>query len=274
MKRLKILLLRLTSLFLLAYLCLIAVLFVMQRHLIYFPHDAVSGEERARLAGYRRIEAPSSDGLTLHAYFLPPRGKNPIVIFFHGNASHPAWTSYKTEKLRESGYGVLLASYRGYSGNPGYPDEQGLYADARAQLGWLDAQADWADNPRVYYGESLGSGVAVELALDKAPAALILEVPFYSLLETVERKIPYIPLLRLLLRDHYRSDLKIGRIGAPILFLLAGQDRVVGFEGGLKLSTLATMPKRVEIFPAGDHNTLYQFDAERRVMTFLKEMFP
>lgn len=253
-------------------------LFLKQRALLYHPSAAQPARdyfERMEQQGYGNITVPTSDGLSLHAYFKPPVGGKGIIVAFHGNASHPAYTATKfTGLAEEEGYGILLASYRGYADNPGSPKEKTFYADALSYVGWLDARPEYNENPRIYYGESLGSGVTVELATHKPPAAMILEAPFLSALDAAKRHFPFVLFIELLMLDQYRNDLKIEKINVPILFLLAWKDEVVSFDGGKQLSELANEPKRVEVFPYAFHNTIYNYDAAARVDDFLKEVLP
>ncbi len=259
----------------LAFVLPIAMLFGQQRMLLYFTDAATPARdyfERFDVLGFERISVPTKDGLSLNAFFKAPAVGKGIIIMFHGNASHPAYNLSKFDGLLSEGYGALLASYRGYADNPGHPTEQYLFSDAQSYLDWLNTRTEYAKSPRIYYGESLGSGVAVDLATRTPPAALILEAPFLSALDAAKRFYPYVPFMNILMLDQYRSDLKIKDIHVPVLFLLAWKDEVVGFDGGKKLSDMANEPKRVEVFPYAYHNSIYDFDAALRVSDFLKEV--
>ncbi len=251
-----------------------ATLFMQQRSLLYQPDAARPARdyiERLDAQGYGNITVETKDGLSLHTYFKPPEERKGIILVFHVNASHPVYSATKISSLIADGYGALLVSYRGYAGNPGRLTEKMLFSDGRSYIDWLDERPEYKENPRIYYGASLGSGVAVELAIHKPPAALILETPFLSALDAALLHYPYVLFIETLMLDQYRNDLKIQKINVPTLFLLAWKDEVVGFEGGKKLSELANEPKRVEVFPYAYHNSIYDFDAAERVADFLKE---
>lgn len=259
---------------LLAFLLPLAMLFSQQRSLLYFPGAMPVRDALEKLASFEKIAVPTEDGLVLQAYFKAPQAGKGVILLFHGNASHPAYAREKMDGLVNQGYGVLLATYRGYAGNPSSPTEKMLFSDARSYLAWLSTRTEYAKNPRIYYGESLGSGVVVDLATEAPPAALILEAPFLSALDAARLHYSFVPFLDTLMLDQYRSDLKIEKIKAPVLFLLAWKDEVVGFAGGQKLADLANEPKRVEVFPYAYHNDIYSYDAETRVADFLKEVLP
>ena len=155
----------------LLYCGLIAALYIKQRDLIYFPDRSLPAKP-APQAGriVQDLIVTTQDGLRLRGWFIAPgRPDQPVILFFHGNAGHIAHRLTKTQHYVKEGYGLLLAGYRGYGGNPATPSEAGLYADGRAYLSWLSA-AGYADERLILYGESLGTGVAVQLAGERAGA--------------------------------------------------------------------------------------------------------
>ena len=123
---------------------------------------------------------------------------------------------------------MLLLDYRGYVGNPGSPSEDGLLADARAARAYLLSRADVDPARLVYFGESLGAAVAVALAAEHPPAALILRSPFTSLADIAAVHYPFLP-AGLMLRDRYESIERIGRVRAPLLVVAGQRDRIVPF---------------------------------------------
>lgn len=267
--RLKLFLVEFLGVALVGYIAVLVLLYTYQRDMIYFP-PAVNGlEDHADLKGFKAIEVRTDDEITLKAYFVPPAKNKPIILLFHGNANAPAWEAFKVSALREKGYGALLATYRGYAGNPGAPSQAGLFKDGEAYMAWL--KRNYLSAPVVLYGQSLGSGVAVELAVHHKIAALILEVPFYSALSVAQRAYPYILRMDLLMKDPYRNDLKIKDVKAPILFLLAGQDEVVSLQSGLDLFAAANDPKSHFIYEKAHHANIYNFGAANAVMDFLEK---
>lgn len=256
---------------LLVYLMFIAVLGVTQRSMMYLPPASIPASHMTALEGYEKVSITTKDELALHAYFVPPKdSKKPILLLFHGNASHPAWEAFKTASLITQGYGVLLASYRGYDNNPGKPTEDGLFMDGQSYLDYL--KESYPSNPVILYGESLGSGVAIEMAIRVQPLAVILEVPFLSAVDVAQRFYPYIPFIDKLLRDPYRNDHKISSVHAPTLFLLAGKDDVVSLGSGTKLYELANDPKKKVVFSEASHVNVYQYGAMEEMLNFLKKV--
>ena len=141
------------------------------------------------------VTLDTEDGLRLLAWWSPPADDTlPVLLFFHGNAGH---IGYRGEKLRpylDRRWGVLLVAWRGYSGNPGQPNEPGLYADGRAALAFL-VEREIAPGRQIAYGESLGAAVAVEMGRKTKFGAIILEAPFTSVVHIAQLIFPFICLL-------------------------------------------------------------------------------
>ena len=146
------------------------------------------------------------------------------VIVFNGNAGNRAFRAPLAAALAEHGISVLLFDYRGYGGNPGSPSEEGLAADARAARRYVAGRA--GSDRIVYFGESLGSGVAVRLAAEQPPAALILRSPFTSLTDTGRHHYPFLP-VGMMLIDRFASIDRIRDIRCPLLVIAADHDSVV-----------------------------------------------
>ena len=149
----------------------------------------------------------------------------------------------------------LLISWRGFSGNEGKPTEEGLYQDARSAVAWLKSKGISEDDI-IIYGESLGTGVATEIAQNKNFGGIILESPFTSMVDAGKDKYPYLP-VRLLLKDKYESDKKIKNIKNPILIMHGKIDNIVPFHMGKKMYELANQPKYSYFSENDDHMMEY-----------------
>jgi fermentation-respiration switch protein FrsA (DUF1100 family) len=169
----------------------------------------------------------TEDGLELGAWYLPPaRPEGPWVLVAQGNGGNRSLRAPLAGALADAGLGVLLFDYRGYGGNPGAPSEEGLLRDARAARRALvdDLGADPAR--LVYFGESLGGGVATALALEQPPAALVLRSPFTSLADVGRLHYPFLP-VDALLRDRYPVAEQVRRYRGPVLILAGAGDTIV-----------------------------------------------
>jgi uncharacterized protein len=251
------------------YFGLLLILFFVQRQFMYFPDVTRPSPVVFGVADMKAAEVTTSDGLKLAGWYkAPPDAGKPVVILFHGNAGNIGMRNFKARLLIDAGYGALLAEYRGYGGNPGKPTEQGLYADAQAYLAWLEKQG-FPPSRVVLYGESLGTGVAVQMAAEKPDyKGLILETPFSSVV-SLAQKIYFFAPAWLLVRDRYDNVAKIGKIKVPLLVLHGSIDAVVPYYQGKRLFDAANEPKKMETFPLGNHNDLYNCGAGAKVLSFL-----
>jgi fermentation-respiration switch protein FrsA (DUF1100 family) len=172
---------------------------------------------------------------------------------FNGNAGHRGYRAPLAAALRRFGFHVLLTDYRGYGGNPGRPTQAGLSADSRAARDFLLSRRDVDPDRLIYFGESLGAGVAADLAADHPPAALILRSPFTSLVDVGRHHYPFLP-VALLLRDRFEALGRIGQLRAPLLVIAGDRDAVVPFDHSRRLYDAAPQPKELVVIRGADHN--------------------
>ena len=225
-------------------------LWSLQRRLIYLPEQHLPSID-AVLPGWQSVHVETADGLTLRGWFRTPRPAAPVVIVFNGNGGNRAGRTILGAKLAAGGFGVLLFDYRGYGGNPGHPTEAGLALDARAASGFVARVSP--GHPVVYFGESLGAAVAVELATARPPDALILRSPFTSLPDAAAVHYPFLP-VGAMLWDQYPSLDRIGRVDAPILVVAGAADGIVPVDQSRRLYEAAPEPKDLVIIAGADHN--------------------
>jgi fermentation-respiration switch protein FrsA (DUF1100 family) len=232
-----------------------AIIWALQRKLIYFPLADVPHPATVGLARAEAVAFPTEDGLTLHGWFVPPTApaSGITAIVFNGNAGHRGFRAPLARLLAECGVGTLLFDYRGYGENDGAPSEAGLAEDARAARSYITTRADVESGRVIYFGESLGSAVAVRLATEREPLALILRSPFTSMVDVGRHHYPLLPVGTLLV-DRYPSIDRVASIHCPLLVITAARDSVVPSEQSRRLCEAARQPKRLVVIDGVDHN--------------------
>jgi len=245
-------------------------LYVAQRHLMYHPGGDLPVLAQSAIAGFEQVRLSTEDGLELLAWYLPAEGGRATLIVTHGNAGHIGHRTPKLAAYADAGYGLLLVEYRGYGGNPGKPDEDGLYLDAEAGFAFLESRGVLPERI-VAYGESLGTAVAVEMAARYPVAAVILESPFTSIADVAASHYWYVPMARWLVLDGFHAERRIERIDAPILMLHGARDSIVPTRMGENLFAAANDPKQFWLAPEADHNDLYDHGAADVALKFLDE---
>ena len=250
------------------YLAGITALWAFQRDLMYFP-DAlprVPPSYYEMLDGVREISFTTADGVDLVAWYAPAPPTRPTVVMFHGNGGSLRGERYRLKRFKDAQLGALLLAYRGYSGNAGVPNEQGLYADARAALDWL-AQNGVASTSIVLYGISLGTGVATKMAAERDVGAVILESPYTSTVEVAAFRFPIVP-VSWLMEDRFESLSRIRMITEPLLVMHGDSDTVTPQRFGRQLFDAANEPKEgfwphglghSDIFDHGGFETALKF---------------
>jgi uncharacterized protein len=246
----------------------VVLLWAFQRRLLYFPVPQTVPPAASVLPGAEEVAFDTADGVRLGGWFVrgsgaadnpaPPAARvvpGPAVVVFNGNGGNRSMRAPLAAALARMGLHVLLFDYRGYGGNPGHPSEGGLAADARAALEYLTGRPEVDPDRVVYFGESLGAAVALRLATERPPAALVLRSPFASLAEVGRVHYPLLP-VSLLLRDRYDSAALAGRLAAPLLVVAGGRDRIIPVDHSRRLFAAAPQPKRLAVLDGADHNDL------------------
>lgn len=263
----------------LAALCVALVLLLIwavQRRLMYLPFGSPESPATAGLPHGDATTLTTTDGLSLGAWFVPPRSpvRRETVIVFNGNAGHRGYRAPLAGALAQRGIGVLLFDYRGFGGNAGSPTEAGLVEDARAARRYLASRAEVDDTRVVYFGESLGTGVAIQLALEHPPHALILRSPFTSMTDVARHHYWFLP-VRWLLRDRYQSDHHIRHVTSPVLVAAGERDTIVPPHFSQRLFEAVVAPRRLVMIPGADHNDHVLLAGEPlldAVVTFLDQV--
>ncbi|MGB6894443.1 MAG: alpha/beta hydrolase [Dehalococcoidia bacterium] len=234
---------------------------VIERSFIYFPDRDLIADPAYVGLPFEEVSFAASDGVQLHGWFVPGE-KEVTWLWFHGNAGN---ISHRLENLKllhdELGVSVFLFDYRGYGRSEGTPSEEGTYRDGEAALSHLRSREDVDPDRIVYFGRSLGAGIAVELAISHPPFALILESPVPSIPELARRHYPFLPVWPLL-RTKYDSLAKIEKVATPLLVLHGDRDDVVPFGAGRKLFEAANEPKEFYTIRGAGHNDTYLVGGE------------
>nr|WP_281414676.1 alpha/beta hydrolase [Plastoroseomonas arctica] len=242
----------------------------MQDRLIYAPYRSRPDLSLAALHGIVAGEVITTDGVHLLTWSIAPsNNERPVFLYLHGIGGNLMHRARRLERFAALGWGVLMVEWRGYGGNTGRPSEQGFMRDARAGLVALQV-AGHAPNRIVLWAESLGTAIAIEIAAEQptAIAAVLLELPFTSLLELAQLHYPWLP-ARLLLRDRFDALGHIARVTAPILIMSGGRDTLVPRSMGLALFAAARAPTERWEAPESGHEELGTAGAVEVAASFL-----
>lgn len=223
---------------------------------IFFPMRYPDGNWSVQ----KRIDAEdrwltTSDGVKLHGWWVAANKSAAFAtLFLHGNAGNVTHRAAHALAINEAGSSVLLLDYRGYGKSEGKPSESGVYADADAGYQAL-IDAGYPPDRIVIHGESLGTAVAVDLAVRKQCAGVILEAPLQSVRKMAATVLPVVgPLLV----HGFDTHGKIANLRAPLLVIHGDEDQTVPFSQGMAVFAAAPQPKTFWRVEGGHHNDLVE----------------
>ena len=252
------------------YSLILVLLFIFQRNLMYHPDENNYSGDKLEV-DIKKVKINTSDGLDLLGWFHKKDLKRfKTIIYFHGNAGKLENRIHKLNHFKDMDVNFLIIAWRGFSGNDGKPSEENLYIDGNSSIKWLK-NLGLSEKDIIIYGESLGTGIATEIAKNNNFAGLVLETPFTSMIEAAKNFYPYIP-VRILLRDKYENDKKIKNINIPVFVMHGEADQIVPFWMGKKIYEMANQPKYSYFTEYDDH--MMEFDEKLvfELRTFFKSL--
>lgn len=246
--------------------------FYLQRRLTYFPDPERVPPAAAGLAKVEEVEIETSDGNTLVAWWGRAAAGRPTLLYLHGNAGALADRSERIARYLNRGVGVLIMAYRGYGGSTGRPSERNNVSDAKHAYDWLVAAGVPAGDI-VLYGESLGSGVAVQVAAERPVAGVILDAPYTSLVDVAGLHYPLLP-ARHFMTDRYETLKHLAAVKAPLLVVHGTNDRVIPITMGERIYREARGPKEIAVFRGAGHSDHASFGSTEAILGWLSRLGP
>lgn len=256
---------------LLLYVGAAAVMYLLQRQLMYFPSSVQHDPADLGLSGVAVETLTTSDGETLILWYSPAAPSQPTILFLHGNGGEIGDRAGRFRTYQEAGFGVAFLSWRGYGGSTGAPSEAGFLIDGRTAYQFLLDQGI-ADEAIVLVGESLGTGIAVQLAAEKRVGALVLGAPYSATADVAADHYPWLP-VRILMKDQFRSIDHIGAVTAPILIQHGTADRVVPYKFGRRLLDAAPDTTTFIDLEGAGHDALFDAQTLANEVAFIRGVF-
>lgn len=248
-----------------AYACVVALVFLFQSQLVYYPGIGreMAVTPQAHGLAFEAVEVVTEDGERLHAWWVPAEHARGTVLILHGNAGNISHRIDYLQMFHRLGYSTFIVDYRGYGRSTGSPSEEGTYRDALASWRHLTEQRGVRPGDIVLYGESLGAAVASWLAVRHPPRALVLASAFTSATDLGAQVYWFLP-VRLISRIGYDNLANLGKIRAPVLIAHSRDDEIVPFSHGERLFAAAGEPKAF-LEMRGGHNSAFVFAREEWV---------
>ncbi len=223
-----------------------------QQHFIYFPHNEIVSTPKSISLDYEDLTLTTSDGIDLHAWWVPNPDSRATLLFLHGNAGNISHRLDSINIFHQLGFSVLIIDYRGYGKSAGKPSEEGTYIDAETAWLYLTNDKKIDSDEIIIFGRSLGGAIATWLSDRYTSAALIIESTFTSIPDIGKHYYPYLP-TNFVARIRYPSIEKISNINSPLLVIHSTNDEIVPYKFGKELFNQAKEPKTF-LDIVGGHN--------------------
>ncbi|MCK5451343.1 MAG: alpha/beta hydrolase [Candidatus Omnitrophica bacterium] len=244
----------------------------IEKNNIYFPDKKIESTPENIGLSYKDVYFRTSDGVELNGWFIPTgKPSRATVLLCHGNAGNISHRLDIIRMLNSLDLNVFIFDYRGYGRSCGTVSERGTYLDAIAAYEELSKLRGVNINKVIFYGRSLGGAVAVELALQKDPVALILDGTFTSTSDMAKEIYPFLP-AKFLINTKYDSLDKIKNVAVPKFIIHSMEDEIVLFHHGKELFEKAVEPKEFYRMRGGHNDAMVMYEDEytNRLDKFLK----
>jgi fermentation-respiration switch protein FrsA (DUF1100 family) len=230
---------------------------------LFFPDSEIVMTPATMRLEFEDVFFTAADDTKLHGWYLPGEAGQPVVVFCHGNAGNISHRVDNLRLLRRLGLAIFIFDYRGYGQSKGRASEEGTYSDMRGALSWLQ-QKGWTPDRMIYFGRSVGAGVALQLALEQPPGGLVLESPFTSIRAMGKHHYPLLWLVAgWAIEARYDNLEKIGQLKVPLAIFHGDRDGIVPQAMGKELFEQAPQPKTFYSIPRAGHNDTYDRGGER-----------
>jgi fermentation-respiration switch protein FrsA (DUF1100 family) len=241
---------------------------ILQRSLMYQPATERIAPASVGLSQAREEILTTVDGERLVAWFIPAQPGQRTIVYFHGNGGGLAQRADRMGRYAKAGFGMFMMSYRGYSGSTGLPSEPANISDALAAYDHVRAKGVAATDV-VLYGESLGTGVATQVAAQRTSAGLVLDAPYTSIVDIASRRYPFLP-VGWVITDRYETIDVIGRVTTPVLIVHGERDRIVPVTMGRAVFAAVTAPKKLITYPEAGHSDHWRYGSTEAVIAWLE----
>ena len=230
----------------------LALMFLLQSRLVYFPDGQIVATPGDRGMAYEEVTFEADDGVQHSAWYVPSEAGRGVVLFSHGNGGNISYNLPFVEILHRVGLSTFIYDYWGYGRSQGKPSEEGTYSDVAGAWRYLTENRKIPAGQILLYGQSLGGPVAAKLAREKNPAALILDSSFTSFVDIAGHHYPFLP-VRWLARFEYNTLAQVRNVRCPVLVIHSPDDEITPFSQGVALYAAAPEPKAF-IHLRGGHN--------------------
>ncbi|MCF7568897.1 alpha/beta hydrolase [Sabulilitoribacter arenilitoris] len=244
-------------------------LYFFQERILFLPTVLANDYEYQFDYPFEELFLKTDDKTVINAIHFKTENPKGVILYFHGNAGDLSRWGFVVEYFVEKQYDVLIMDYRTYGKSTGKLSEQALYDDADYCYDYLKTHYD--ESVITLYGRSLGSGIASYLASKNKPNQLILETPYYSIIDVAKSRFPMFPVEKLL-KYKLPTHQYIQQVNCLVTMFQGTEDLIVPYKSAKKLFKIS--PKNLTTFitiQGGNHKDLNNYELYH---TQIKKILP
>jgi len=244
----------------LIYILACSLLWFLQEKSIFYPTKLPLDYKFSEFENAEEVFLSVSESIQLHALHFKVENPKGLVLYFHGNTNGLEGWGHMAKPFTAMGYNVFMPDYRGFGKSGGKPARHVLHQDADRIYDYVSKHYEAEDI--VFYGRSMGSGIACSLATRHSPRLLLLETPYYSILSLAQAQRPFLP-VRWLLKYPMRNDLNIKKVTCPVHLFHGTADAYIPYKQAVNLAKTYGDLNILHTYEGGTHGNLDTFPAFR-----------
>ncbi len=236
---------------------ILTLIYFFQEKLIFYPEKIPTDYQYQFVNDFIETNYKIDKKTTLNAILFRAESSKGLVFYLHGNAGNLISWGQIAPQFIDNHYDLLIIDYSGYGKSTGKLSEKSLFSDG--QFIYDQIKKDYKEDNIVIYGRSIGTGIATHLASNNKPKQLILESPFYNMIDLAKSIYPWLP--KFLIRYPLRTDRYIKNVECPIALFHGTNDEIINYKSSLKLEEFLKDTDRLFLIKGGHHNDLSSFES-------------
>lgn len=239
-------------------------LYFLQEKLLFMPTVLAQDYQYQFNYPFEELFLKTDEEAIINALHFKTENPKGVILYFHGNAGDLSRWGTIVEYFVAKNYDVLVIDYRTYGKSIGNLSERALYNDAEYSYKFL--KEHYNESEITIYGRSLGSGLATYVASKHHPKQLILETPYYSMVDVAKKRFPIFP-VKQLIRYELPTYKFLKQVKCRVAIIHGSNDKVIPLESAEKLyQSKSNQNIKLTVIEGGSHNNLVEFDDYHQVI--------
>jgi alpha-beta hydrolase superfamily lysophospholipase len=207
-------------------------LFFFQEKLIFLPEKLDKNFKFSFDQKFEEINIQTKDHKLLNGILFTSDSSKGLIFYLHGNAGSLNTWGEVAKRYTDLNYDVFILDYRGYGKSEGsIRNQKQLFEDL--QIAYNEMKKKYSEDNIIVLGYSIGTGPATKIASTNHPKLLILQAPYYSMIDMMKHTYPIIPAF--LLKYKFETNKYIKECKMPVILFHGEEDEVIYYNSSIKL---------------------------------------